>query len=87
MTPSRWPVEKEAECPVVQNWVTLRAFEVAVRNSARSAIEDATCSNVGKCLQAYGSIEHIQGCLLNHLNSGPASNAIEERTMSVTCDA
>jgi len=68
LKPTRWPVEKEAECPVVEHWVTLRAFEVSLDDSPRAAIADPTCSNIKKCLEAHGSIERIPGCLLRNLN-------------------
>jgi len=68
LKPTRWPVEKEAECPVVEHWVTLRAFEVTLDDCSRAAIADPTCSNIKKCLEAHGSIERIEGCLLRNLN-------------------
>jgi hypothetical protein len=68
LKPTRWPVEKEAECPVVEHWVTLHAFEVTLEDSSRSAIADPTCSNIKKCVEAHGSIEHIESCLLRNLD-------------------
>lgn len=68
LKPTRWPVEKEAECSVVGHWVTLRAFEVTLDDCSRAAIADPTCSNIKKCLEAHGSIEHIESCLLRNLD-------------------
>ena len=68
LKPTRWPVEKEAECPVVEHWVTLHAFEVTLQDSSRAALADPTCSNIKKCLETHGSIERIEGCLLRNLD-------------------
>jgi len=79
LKPTRWPVEKEAECPVVEHWVTLHAFEVTLEDSARAAIADPTCSNIKKCVEANGSIERIEGCLLRNLDGQTrADRAIEQ---------
>lgn len=66
MSSTKQPFSKGAQCPVVGYCVTLNGIHVSLPGGP-SEVARLSCSNVEKCLAAYGSIDRIPNCLLHSL--------------------
>lgn len=65
MSSTKQPFSKQAKCPVIGRQVSLNGVRVTL--SGVTTVASKNCSNVEACIQTYGTIESITGCLLHNL--------------------